>query len=155
MLGGTVFLGRHIVDQAVSRGHDVTLFSRGRSNPDLFPALRHLTGDRDGDLKAMQDQDWDAVVDTSGYIPRVVAASARLLAPRIGTYLFVSTVSVYGDMSLIGMTEDAPRAQLAEPGSEDVARDYGALKALCECEVDSALPGRSSGGPAGPDRRPA
>src|SRR5919198_1834923 len=112
VLGGTLFLGRHVVEAASARGHDVTLFNRGRTNPALFPEAEHLRGDRDGDLTALAGRDWDAVVDPSGYVPRVVRASADLLAPAVGHCTFVSSISVYRDFREAGIAEDYPLAEL-------------------------------------------
>jgi len=142
VLGGTVFLGRHLVDAALARGHEVTLFNRGQTNSELFPDVERLRGDRDGDLSALERGSWDAVVDTSGYVPRVVRASAELLADRVEHYTFVSSVSAYGDFSRVGLSEDDAVEPLAEE-SEDVAEHYGPLKALCEQAVESVFPGRS------------
>jgi nucleoside-diphosphate-sugar epimerase len=132
ILGGTVFLGRHLVVSALDRGHEVTIFNRGRSGPGLFPHVEHLKGDRDGDLGALEGRTWDAAIDTSGYVPRVVSASARLLSGSVEHYAFVSSTSVYADHSRPGLVETAPLSALADPGSEDVAEHYGALKASCE-----------------------
>ena len=132
LLGGTKFLGRHVVEAALGRGHEVTLFNRGRTNPDLFPEVERLRGDRDGDLSALGGRAWDAVVDTSGYVPRVVRASAELLRDAVGHYTFVSSISVYRDFRAPGFDENAPLAQLEDPASEDVQEQYGALKAACE-----------------------
>jgi 2'-hydroxyisoflavone reductase len=138
VLGGTLFLGRHLVDEALVRGHDVTLFTRGRTNAELFPEAERLHGDRDGGLQALAGREWDAVVDTSGYVPRVVRESARLLAPAVGMYAFVSSVSAYADVSRT-VDEDALLAVLDDPASEDVDRHYGALKAASEREVQDAF----------------
>src|SRR4051794_26693131 len=132
VLGGTQFLGRHVVESALARGHEPTLFNRGQTHPELFPGVERLVGDRDGDLAALEPGAWDAVVDTSGYVPRVVRQSAELLAPRVRRYLFVSTISVYADVSQPGVDEDAPVAQLEEPTEEHRGPAYGPLKALCE-----------------------
>jgi len=86
VLGGTVFLGRHIVHSALDQGHRVTLFNRGRSNPELFPEVERLSGDRDGKLESLAGRQWDAVVDTCGYVPRLVGDSARALAESVGHY---------------------------------------------------------------------
>jgi 2'-hydroxyisoflavone reductase len=142
ILGGTKFLGPHLVDAARARGHRVTLFHRGKTNPGLFPELEHLKGDRDGDLGALAGRRWHAVIDTSGYVPRQVDASARLLAGAVERYLFVSTISVYAQPLAPGAREDAPLAAPSTPGSEDVGKDYGALKALCEQAAERAMPGR-------------
>ena len=142
LLGGTRFLGRHVVAALLAREHAVTLFTRGRSAPALFAQESRVTlvrGDRDGGLEALdaatRGQRFDAVVDTCGYVPRVVAASCRLLRERAGLYLFVSSISAYARMNEPGMTEDAPLALLDDPASEDVAQHYGALKAACEAVV--------------------
>ncbi len=145
ILGGTVFVGRHIVEAARARGHEVTLFHRGLSNPGAFPGVEHLRGDRHTDLSALAGRTWDAVVDTCGYLPRVVRASARMLAGQVHQYTFVSSGAVYAlPASEPGfLTEESPTLHLDSPASEDVARDYGALKALCERAVQEELPGRA------------
>ncbi|MCP3859762.1 MAG: epimerase, partial [Phycisphaeraceae bacterium] len=87
VLGGTVFLGRHVVHSALARGHDVTLFNRGKSSPDLFgDEVERLVGDRDGDLSALAGRRFDAAIDTCGYVPRVVGASADLRADAVEHY---------------------------------------------------------------------
>ncbi|MHC4938781.1 MAG: NAD-dependent epimerase/dehydratase family protein [Planctomycetota bacterium] len=130
VLGGTVFLGRHIVEAA--RDHDVTLFNRGRSNPGLFPDLPTIVGDRD-DIGEVGE--FDAIIDCCGYVPRIVAQSARLP----GHYVFISSQSVYADSSTPGADEDAERITLEDPSVEDVKSEtYGGLKALCEDTLDPA-----------------
>jgi len=98
-LGGTGFLGPHTVRYALERGHEVTLFNRGKTNSEMFPELETIIGNRDPDindgLSGLRDRQWDAVIDTSGYIPRIVGASSRLLAENVGHYLFVSTICQY------------------------------------------------------------
>ncbi|MGE5690870.1 MAG: NAD-dependent epimerase/dehydratase family protein [Pseudomonadota bacterium] len=131
VLGGTKFLGRAVVEDAIGRGHDVTLFTRGETNPELFPQAERLRGDRDGDLSALGGRTWDAVVDTSGYVPRVVRASAELLRDS-GFYVFVSSISVYPFPLAAGYDESTPVQELADPTSERIRDDYGALKAACE-----------------------
>ena len=128
VLGGTVFLGRALVEAALAAGHEVTTFTRGKSNPDLFPEAERLRGDREQDLSALAGREWDAVVDTSGYEPEVVRASAELLA---GThYTFISSISAYADFSK-PVHEDSPLADDDE---------YGGKKARCERELrDPAL----------------
>ncbi len=95
MVGGTRFIGRHVVAAALARGHDVTLFHRGRTGPDLFPEVEHRLGDRDSDLSALADGEWDATVDTCAYFPRQVQALADALGDRGGHHLLVSSVSAY------------------------------------------------------------
>jgi 2'-hydroxyisoflavone reductase len=131
VLGGTMFLGRHLVEAALGRGHQVTLFNRGRSNPSLFPEVERLTGDRDGGLEPLRARRWDAVVDTSGYVPRVVGQSAELLSGAAGVYAFVSSGSVY-PLTSDDRSESGPLERMDDPAGEDVQAHYGALKALCE-----------------------
>ncbi|MEM1175138.1 MAG: NAD-dependent epimerase/dehydratase family protein [Pseudomonadota bacterium] len=147
-LGGTGFLGPHTVQYAMDRGHEVTLFNRGQSNTDLFPELEKLVGNRDPDvddgLSALKGRDFDAVIDTSGYVPRIVGASSQLMADQTEHYLFVSTICQY-DGWLEGpqfRTEETPRATLEDPTTEDVGTHYCALKGYCERAAEEAMPGR-------------
>lgn len=143
ILGGTLFLGRHLVDVAQARGHEVTLFNRGQQNPDLFPAIETLRGDRDGNLDALAGRRWDAVIDTCGYVPRIVRASAELLAEAVDHYTFISSISVYADFSQPGINEDSPAGVLKEETVEEITGEtYGPLKALCEQAAENAMPGR-------------
>jgi 2'-hydroxyisoflavone reductase len=142
ILGGTLFVGRHLTEAALSRGHEVTLFNRGRLGADLYPGVEKLRGDRDGDLEALRGRRWDAVIDTSGYVPRLVRASAALLADAVGLYVFISSVSVYEDFSR-PVDEDSPLATLADGGVEEVnGETYGPLKVLCERAAEEEMPGR-------------
>jgi 2'-hydroxyisoflavone reductase len=144
ILGGTVFLGRHIVEYALERGHEVTIFTRGQRNPDLFPEVERLRGDRDGGLAVLDGRRWDAVIDTSGYFPRVVRASAEMLADKADRYIFISTISVFSDYSKVGMAEDGPIGTIEDPTVEEITGEsYGPLKALCEQTVEAAFPGRT------------
>lgn len=143
VLGGTRFLGRHLVEAALARGHETTLFNRGRTAPDLFAGVPLLRGERDGDLAPLRRREWDAVIDTCGYLPRVVRRSAQALRDSVGSYLFVSSISVYADASVGGQDEHAPRARLPDPECEDIAGHYGALKATCEDEVREIFGGRA------------
>jgi 2'-hydroxyisoflavone reductase len=143
VLGGTLFLGRHLVEAARRRGHQVTIFNRGRTNPQLFPETEKLRGDRDGDLSALSRREWDAVIDTSGYVPRVVRASAEMLADKVQHYTFISSLSVFFPPTKHGLAEDDAPTPLADETSEDVQASYGPLKALCERAVEEVLPGRT------------
>jgi 2'-hydroxyisoflavone reductase len=143
LLGGTKFLGRHAVDAALAAGHEVTTFTRGRTNPGLFPEVEHLRGDRDGDLEALRGRAWDGAIDTSGYVPRIVRQSAELLRDAVERYVFVSSISAYGDFS-VPIDEATPVAELDDPGTEDVAEHYGALKAACEGVVEEIYGDRSA-----------
>src|SRR3954447_13011619 len=129
ILGGTQFLGRHTVDAALARGHEVTLFNRGQTRPELFPDVEKLRGDRDGDLDSVRGREFDAVVDTSGYVPRIVRETIEALGD-VGHYTFVSSISVYADAST-PPTESSPVAELKEP-TEEWREAYGELKADCE-----------------------
>jgi 2'-hydroxyisoflavone reductase len=138
VLGGTQFLGRHVVAGALARGHEVTLFNRGRTNPDLFPGAPRIVGDRTGDLHELKGRDWDAVVDINGYFPEVVGASAKALLARAASYCFVSTISVYADHTQPGLTEQAPiHRPLWSTAPEERAAEhaYGRLKSACEAVV--------------------
>jgi 2'-hydroxyisoflavone reductase len=136
VIGGTSFVGRAFVERAAVDGHDVTVFHRGEQEPDDLPPVAHVHGDRDGDLDRLGDGTFDAVVDTSGYVPRVVDASASHLADRTGRYLFVSTTSVYPDDAAAPMNEDSPVHAPPYPDTEDVtAEAYGPLKVACEVAV--------------------
>jgi 2'-hydroxyisoflavone reductase len=143
ILGGTVYLGRHIVDAARTRGHAITLFNRGQSNPELFPDVERLRGDRTGDLGALRGRSWDVVIDTCGYLPSVVRASAEVLRDAVGHYTFISSISVYADNTKPGLAETDPVARLEPNAPEELQPEtYGALKALCEEALESLLPGR-------------
>ena len=140
ILGGTRFLGRHIVDAALAAGHQVTLFNRG-TRAGLFAGVEELRGDRalgvDG-LRALRGRRWDAVIDTCGYVPRLVRISAEALHYSVGRYVFLSSISVYSDFAE-APDETSPLAELADPSSEDIPRDYGALKAACEGVVTATF----------------
>ncbi|HEX2370409.1 MAG TPA: hypothetical protein VHM94_14370 [Acidimicrobiia bacterium] len=145
VIGGTRFVGRHAVEQAVGRGHEITMFHRGESEPgDGFPDVEHVHGDRDGGLSLLNDRTWEATLDTCGYVPRVVRQSARLPGIAAGHYTFVSSLSVYPTTSL-----QAPRRRRPGhgPSSSDTegttGESYGPLKVACESEVQSAFPGRA------------
>ncbi len=142
ILGGTGFLGPHTVERAIERGFKVTLFNRGKTNPHLFPDLEKLRGDRDGNLEALKGRSWDAVIDTSGYVPRLVKNSAELLAPHVQHYTFISSVSVYADFAKPVIDENHPVGTMEDEGNEEVGKFYGPLKALCERAAEAAMPGR-------------
>jgi len=143
ILGGTLFLGRYLVQAAQAHGHTVTLFNRGQTNPELFLDVETLRGDRDGNLDALAGRRWDAVIDTCGYVPRVVSASATLLADAMEQYVFISSCSVYRDFSMDEIDEDGPVITLEDPTTEKVMEAYGGLKLLCEQAVEAAMPGRA------------
>ena len=137
VLGGTIFLGRHVVAAALARGHHVTLLNRGRHGSALFPEVEQLVGDRDGDLGALQGRAFDATIDCSGYTPEQVTRSATVLGDGAGHTVFVSSISAYAGFAPgVAYDEDAPLAQ----GSEG----YGALKARSEEALLKACPERAA-----------
>ncbi|HLW12982.1 MAG TPA: NAD-dependent epimerase/dehydratase family protein, partial [Casimicrobiaceae bacterium] len=133
VLGGTRFLGRHVVDAALARGDEVTIFTRGRLPVPWQRGVVALTGDRDPrvapGLGALAHGTWDAAIDCTGYLPRVVDAGARLLASRVSRYLFVSSMSVYAKTDRSNMDESTPVSTLDDPDTEQVMAHYGGLKA--------------------------
>ena len=132
VLGGTGFIGPHMVGEALRRGHEVSLFNRGRSNDELFPDLETYIGDRDNKLDALKGHEWDAVIDNSGYVPRHVADSVRLLSDAASHYLFISTISVYASFA-VANDEDSPLGTMPDENVEEVTGEtYGPMKALCE-----------------------
>ena len=150
ILGGTAFLGPAIVNKALANGHEITLFNRGRTNTHLYPELEKLVGDRDGNLEALKDRDWDVCIDTSGYIPHMVKDSAELLQGHVGQYLFVSSISVYADFKMRGLDENSAVGTLtpeeietAKTMRDITGANYGPLKALCEQEAEKAFPGNA------------
>jgi 2'-hydroxyisoflavone reductase len=145
LLGGPKFLGRALVAAALEHGHDLTTFNRGLTDPDAFPDAERLLGDRDGNLAALQGRSWDAVVDTCGYVPRIVRESAELLGGAVERYAFVSSISYYADFRE-PRTEDDPAVPLVEAPHDRLLDDhsnYGPLKALCEKEVRSVFEERA------------
>jgi len=142
VLGGTAFLGRHYVEAALERGHQVTLFNRGQTHPELFPDVERIRGDRNSDLGALAGREWDAAFDPSAFVPRQVRALLEALADRLGHYTFVSSISVY-PLTQADKSETAPVIELEDPATENVAEHYGGLKALCEQAAGELFPGRA------------
>jgi nucleoside-diphosphate-sugar epimerase len=137
ILGGTAFVGRAIVADALRGGGDVTLFGRGRTGAELFPGVPRLIGDRDtGDYEALRGTEWDAVIDVSGYVPRHVGQAMTAIGDSAGRYVFISSHAVYRHEGLQpGATESAPRREPLRD-TEDLAGDnYGRLKVACEDDV--------------------
>jgi len=136
MIGGTQFVGRAIAQAALDNGHDLTLFHRGRTNPDLFPQATHIYGDRMTDIANLGDRTWDVVIDTCGYVPRAVRIAADYLKDRGQRYVFISTISVYADATTSGRDESAELATLDDPTTEDVTgATYGGLKEIGRAHV--------------------
>ena len=144
LLGGPKFVGYALIEAALAGGHEVTTFNRGRTSPERFPEIERLHGDRDGGLAALEGRTWDAVLDTSGYVPRLVGDSARLLAGSAGRYVFVSSIAYYADYREPRVESDPPEQLDGKPADrmlEDHS-NYGALKALCEQAAEKAWPGK-------------
>ena len=136
IIGGTRFLGRHLVEAALAHRHEVTLFNRGQSNPDLFPQLETIIGDREKDLDRLKGRIWDTVIDVAGYLPRLVRLSAEVLEPSVSRYVFISSLSVYADFRKIGIDESYPVGKIEGESVEEITGEtYGPLKALCEKAV--------------------
>ena len=146
LIGGTRFLGRAIVDEALAAGHEVTLFNRGRSNPDLYSGqVETLVGDRDGGMDVLDGRSFDAVIDTCGYVPRLVRDSAEKLKDAVQQYVFISSISVYPMEAMIkpDVAEDTAVDTIEDETVEEVTGEtYGPLKALCEQAAEAAMPGR-------------
>jgi 2'-hydroxyisoflavone reductase len=157
LLGGPRFVGRHVIDAALARGHEVTAFNRG-SNAELYPQIEHLRGDRSKDLSALDGRRWDAVIDTCGFLPDVVRVSAQTLRDSVRHYTFVSSISVYDDFTRANIPETAPLSLLTDEQRREVETIdrseprntpaflplYGALKAECERVVEQAFAGRAA-----------
>src|SRR6184192_815712 len=112
ILGGTRFVGRHLVTAALAREAEITLFNRGKHPSAALTNVETIYGDRNSDLAELQGRRWDAVVDTCGYLPRAVKASAEILSDSVDAYVFISSQSVYADVSVPGIDETAPLATL-------------------------------------------
>jgi 2'-hydroxyisoflavone reductase len=142
ILGGSKFLGVHLVNALIERGHAVTLFNRGISNPTPRTDVEFIKGDRDTDLRLLSNGRWDAVIDTSGFVPRIVKKAAKALSAATGHYTFISSISAYADPFASNRDEDEPLATMSDPAAEEITNEsYGPLKALCEREIRSAFGG--------------
>lgn len=150
VLGGTGFTGPFIVETARARGYAVSIFTRGKTNPDLeFPAdVERIRGNRDPKiepgLEALKGRKFDMVIDTSGHVPRHMKASCEILAPNIGHYVYVSSLSAYASHDTPGADESAPLEVLTQETEDYTGDAFGPLKVLCEKAVTEALPGRSA-----------
>jgi 2'-hydroxyisoflavone reductase len=153
ILGGTGFIGPYQVRYAVERGHQVTVFNRGRRQADLPESVEHLQGDRNNDLEALKGRDWDVVIDNPTTLPFWVRDAASLLRDHADQYIFISTISVYADFSTPGMDEtwpvapytgDDPLAETMETMQGRMGALYGPLKAKSEAEAEKWFPGRTT-----------
>lgn len=143
IIGGTKFLGRYLVESALARGHEITLFNRGLTNPDLFPDVEHLQGDRNEDLDVLRNRQWDAVIDTCGFTPGGVRKTVEILADSINHYTFISSQSVYAAYTEPNQDENAPVQTTSEDLNDETnGETYGARKAACEQVAEKAMPNR-------------
>jgi 2'-hydroxyisoflavone reductase len=155
IIGGTRFVGRHFVPAAMGRGHELTLFNRGRHSAEPFAGVETIHGDRFTDLAKLAGRRWDVVLDTCGLLPRAVRTSAEALRDAVDVYVFVSSQSVYADVSRPGVDENSPtetltaeqleKANAIDPATASAVsygEMYGGLKTLCEQAAEEALPGR-------------
>lgn len=156
IIGGTKFLGRHLITAAQARGHEITLFNRGKFSSETFENVEQIHGDRNIDLNKLSGRNWDAVIDTCGFLPQSVKASAEALKDAVNQYVFISSGSVYTDIKAGDYDENTPVAKLNEDqrkrvGAIDPKGEltgpilgdmYGGLKVLCEREAEKAMPGR-------------
>lgn len=146
-IGGTSFVGRHTAEAAITRGHHITLFHRGKTGGDLFPDAEHVLGDRDTDLERLRGRTWDAAIDVCGYVPRQVRQAAEVLAGAVERYCYISSCSAYRPTGAQGIREDSPlygEEDLEDPATEVVDElTYGPLEALCEREAEAGFPGRT------------
>ena len=140
VLGGTRFVGRAYVEEALAAGHEVTLFNRGQTAPRLFPDVETLIGDREVSLDALAGRTWEAVFDPSCYLPRVARMSAETLFGSVGHYTFVSSLSAYQDVTIMGQDETASVATIEDPTTEEITdTSYGPLKVLAERAVQEVF----------------
>ena len=156
IIGGTKFLGRHLVNAALARNHEVTLFNRGRHSSENMPEVEQIHGDRNEDLNKLRGRTWDAVIDTSGYLPQTVKTSAEALKNSVNQYIFISSISAYPEFRELNFDETTPVAELTDeqrkqadeidPKGEltgaTLGEMYGGLKVLCEREAERAMPGK-------------
>ncbi|MFC7670303.1 hypothetical protein ACFQT0_25275 [Hymenobacter humi] len=112
LIGGTKFLGRHLVGAAQARQHDVTIFHRGHHSSAGLEGIEEIRGDRNEDLSQLQGRQWDAIIDTCGYLPQTVKAAAEALRNAARQYVFISSVSAYTDFRLADYNETTPLATL-------------------------------------------
>ncbi len=144
IIGGTRFLGRALVDEGLAAGHELTLFNRGRSDPELYSQVEQIHGDRDGELGVLGGRRWDVVIDTCGYVPRIVRASTEFLAEAVEHYTFISSLSVYADPIPANLDESGKVGVLTDESIEEITGEtYGPLKARCETAASEAMDGRA------------
>ncbi len=145
ILGGTGFIGPHQVEYALGRGHTVTLFNRGMTNPGLFPEVENLIGDRNDNLEALKGREWDVVIDNPAMDPAWVRRSTEVLSDSVQQYLFISTLSVFADDGVVDQDENGVVAEYDEEAEEAVTGSaYGGRKILCERAAEAGFPDRTT-----------
>ena len=120
ILGGTIFLGRALVDAALRRGHQLTLFNRGQSSPEAYPDIETIHGDRESDLERLRGRRWDAAIDTCGYFPRQPRLSTAALRKAVDQYAFISTLSVYPTAGEPNRDETSPLLPAADDSVDEM-----------------------------------
>jgi 2'-hydroxyisoflavone reductase len=132
ILGGTGFIGPHFIDALTAGGHKISLFNRGKRDPEVKPGIEQLLGDRNGEIDALKGHDWDVVIDNSGYTPKQVKLTTDLLKEHAPHYIFISSIAVYADFAKAGVDEDYKLAAIGDMPTDKLTGDnYGALKVLC------------------------
>ena len=145
ILGGTGFIGPHFVDALTAGGHTVTLFNRGKRDPEVREGVEQLLGDRDGQIDSLKGRDWDVVIDNSGYKPSQVRLTAEFLEEHVKHYIFISSIAVYDNFAKAGVDEDHDLSTLKNPTDETVTGEtYGGLKVLCEKIVETVYKDRGT-----------
>ena len=156
IIGGTKFLGRHLITASLKNNHEITLFNRGKHSAEKIENVEQIHGDRNSDFAKLNGRNWDAVIDTCGYLPQTVKVSAEFLKDSVNQYVFISSISAYANFINVDFDETAPVAELTEEQQKQaneidpkgeltgaiLGEIYGALKALCEREAERAMPGR-------------
>lgn len=156
IIGGTKFLGRHLIEAALKNGHEVTLFNRGKFSQESFENVEQIHGDRNFEIEMLASRRFDVCLDTCGYLPQSVKASAEFLRDSVGQYIFISSISAYKNFKQMNSDESAPLAELTAEQKEKfekinvkdeltgivLGEMYGALKVLCEREAEKAMPNR-------------
>jgi 2'-hydroxyisoflavone reductase len=148
ILGGTRFLGKALTEEALKRGHEITLFNRGTNNG-AFSGVEQLIGNRDSDVSQLKNRKWDVVMDTCGFAPHQIKKIAAVLGDNIEHYTYISSISVYKDWIPNNIKEhyhlqsmQADKLKAVEEGTISPYEYYGALKVLCEAEAENHWPGR-------------
>ena len=139
VIGGTSFIGRHLVEASIKNGHEVVLFNRGKTNPGVFEGIRHIQGDRRTDAHLLENEKWDAVLDTCGYTPNDLTPVLEAVMNNTNTYMFISTISVYDNYEQGRPNEESSMHTNQIETDEVTGETYGPLKVMCEELVNQAF----------------